>query len=66
MRCKGCYTETDLSRCEPCRLEHNARETARRQERQRLRRCWVCGVKATKGERTCPTHERYRSERAAS
>ncbi len=63
MRCKGCYTPCDTSRCPPCRLEHNARETARRQERVRLKRCWVCGGKAVRGSRTCANHEHYRKER---
>lgn len=68
MKCRQCPAVADPygTRCAPCRDSHNAREKARRQERQRKHRCWVCGGKASPGERTCKRHQKYRAERAAA
>jgi len=70
-RCKDCALPAKGgARCDECRLAHNARETARRDERKARGRCTVCGERAATigGEAltTCPTHREYYAERARS
>lgn len=69
-RCKDCAQTAAEggARCEACRLAHNAREAARRDDRKARGRCAVCGERAATvaGEplTTCPTHRAYYAERA--
>jgi hypothetical protein len=63
-RCKDCSSEElDGSRCAECKVAHNAREAARRAERQAAGRCTVCGKRAIKVAgvllTTCKTHREY-------
>lgn len=68
-RCKDCANPAleDSARCDGCRIEHNARETARRKARKKAALCRVCGTKAVvvDGEAlsTCRTHRAYYIER---
>jgi hypothetical protein len=66
LTCKDCGEPPTEGgrRCDACRLLHNAREQARREERKRKRQCRVCGEKAIKDDSgrllsTCQTHREY-------
>lgn len=68
--CKDCYAEiTSGSRCEPHRIAHNERATARRNELRQAGKCIICRKRAVTvdGVRlgTCKVHREYFRARAA-